>query len=127
MDPQIQRNILNRVHSSIRNSLQIEAIFSYLKEQELLSDHEADSLLNPFHTRVYKINCLLQWIPQKGRDALHRFIVCLQRSSNEAIGHRELATLLERRYAESDPNETPPIRNRITCGEFYSLGRAWYA
>ena len=52
----------------------------------ILSDHEADILLNQYHTRRYEIGRLLEWIPRNGRDGLDRFIVCLRRYSREDAG-----------------------------------------
>ena len=54
-----------------------------------------------------------------GRDALHKFIVCLQRSSNDAIGHIELALLLEEAYNRhlDDELEDAPHRQPITWSE----------
>ena len=119
MDPQRQRYILNSLHSSISRSLVIQPIFSHLHEQQLLSDHEEDILLNPYHTRSFKINHLLRWIPMNGRDALHKFILCLQRSSDDAIGHRELALLLEEAYNRhlDDELEEAPHREPLRWGE----------
>ena len=61
----------------IRETLQIQSILAHLNELGLLTANERDVL--------------------KGRNALHRFIVCLQRSSSDALRHEELARLLGRR------------------------------
>ena len=97
MDQRQQERVLARHHTRIRETLQIQSILAHLNELELLTTDERDLLLNPLYTPSYKKDCLVQWLPQKGRNALHRFIVCLKRSSSDALGHEELAKLLERR------------------------------
>ena len=84
-DAQTQRRLLARRNCRLHQSLQVDLLFPYLNEQALLSDHEADILLNQHHTRRYKIDRLLEWIPRNGRDGLGRFIVCLWRSSRECV------------------------------------------
>ena len=91
-----QRRILNRNHRRLRQDVDVETIYPHLNEHSLLSDHEREILLNVYHTRQFKIDKLLQWIPMKGSGALDKFIDCLQRSSLEARGHEELADLLQR-------------------------------
>ena len=91
------RRILALHHTRIRETLQIQSILAHLNELGLLTANERDVLLNPLYTESCKKDCLVQWLPQKGRNALHRFIVCLQRSSSDALGHEELARLLGRR------------------------------
>ena len=94
--PDTQGRIMAKHHSAIRRSLQVDAVYPHLNEQGLLSDHEKEILLNPYHTRQYKTDRILQWIPRKGSGALDRFIECLRRSSREARGHGELADELQR-------------------------------
>ena len=80
-----------------RQDVDIETIlYPHLNERSLLSDHEREILLDVYHTRQFKIDKLLQWIPMKGSGALDKFIDCLQRSSRDASGHEELADLLQR-------------------------------
>ena len=110
-DAQTQRRLLARRNCRLHQSLQVDLLFPYLNEQALLSDHEADILLNQYHTRRYKIGRLLEWIPRNGRDGLDRFIVCLRRSSREAPGHGELADMLE--HDRNSPN--PDTGLRIQC------------
>ena len=112
-DAQTQRRLLARRNCRLHQSLQVDLLFPYLNEQALLSDHEADILLNQYHTRRYKIGRLLEWIPRNGRDGLDRFIVCLRRSSREAPGHGELADMLE--HDRNSPN--PDTGLRITVPE----------
>ena len=96
MDVDAQRRVLNRSYQRLRRGLDVESVYPYLNEQGLLSEHERDILLNPYHTRQFKIDKLLQWIPMKGSGALDKFIDCLRKSSTEARGHEELADLLQR-------------------------------
>ena len=95
MDVDAQRRVLNRSHQRLRRGLDVESVYPYLNEQGLLSEHERDIVLNPYHTRQFKIDKLLQWIPMKGNGALDKFIDCLRRSSTEARGLEELADLLQ--------------------------------
>ena len=96
MEQRQQERILARYHTNLHDSLQIGPIFAHLNAMGLLTENEREILLNLVYTRQYKIDCLVQWLPRKGRDALHRFIVCLKRSSVDASGHKELARLLKR-------------------------------
>ena len=95
MDQGLQARILARCHTRIRATLDIDAIFPHLNGQALLTDNEINILRNNLHTVQYRIDCLVQWLPRKGRDALSRFIVCLRMSSGDALGHEELADLLD--------------------------------
>ena len=45
-DAQTQRRLLARRNCRLHQSLQVDLLFPYLNEQALLSDHEADILLN---------------------------------------------------------------------------------
>ncbi|CAI8005836.1 hypothetical protein GBAR_LOCUS4432 [Geodia barretti] len=67
-----QRRILNRNHRRLRQDVDIETIYQHLNEHSLLSDHEREILLNVYHTRQFKIDKLLQWIPMKGSSAFYR-------------------------------------------------------
>lgn len=96
MEQREQEKVLARHHPNIRDSLQVQPIFAHLNQMGLLTENEREFLLSPVHTRLYKVDSLIQWLPQKGRDSLHRFIVCLKRSSVDARGHKELARQLER-------------------------------
>ena len=96
MDQGLQARILARCHTRIRATLDIDAIFPHLNEQGLLTHNETYILRNNLHTVQYRIDCLVQWLPRKGTDALSRFIVCLRMSSGDALGHEELANLLDR-------------------------------
>ena len=96
MDPQAQRRILARQHCRLRQSLQVKVALPYLNEEGLLSEQETEVLLNQFHTRQFKVDSLVQWVPQKGADGLDRFIAALQRSSHDNPDHGELADLLQR-------------------------------
>ena len=103
LDRRLQDRVLARGHTSLRDTLWLAAVFPHLNAQGLLTDGQRYYLLNEHRTRHDKIDHLVQWIPQKGRDALYRLIVCLEASSDDALGHRELATSLENfAYEEID-------------------------
>ena len=117
LDRRLQDRVLAHGHTSLRDTLELKAVFPHLNAQGLLTDEQRDYLLNEHRTRHDKIDHLVQWIPQKGRDALYRLIVCLEASSDDALGHRELATSLENfAYEEIDciPRPTPkhPVPHR---------------
>ena len=103
LDSRLQDRVLAHGHTSLRGTLDLKAVFPHLNAQGLLTVEQRDYLLNELHTRHDKIDHFVQWIPQKGRDALYRLIVCLEASRDDALGHRELATLLENfAYEEID-------------------------
>ena len=104
MDPRAQRRILARRHRRLRQSLQVKVALPYLNEEGLLSEQETEVLLNQFHTRQFKVDSLVQWVPQKGADGLDRFIAALRRSCRENRGHGELADLLQRDLDSPDPD-----------------------
>ena len=113
MDQGIQARILARCHTRIRTNLDIDAIFPHLNEQELLTDNEIYILQNNLHTIQERIDCLVQWLPRKGRDGLSRFIACL-RSSRDALGHEELADLLNQEVRSA----TVPTYNGKYSGQY---------
>ena len=109
LDRRLQDRVLAHGHTSLRGTLDLKAVFSHLNAQGLLTDEQRDYLLNEHRTRHDKIDHLVQWIPQKGSDALYWLIVCLEASSDDALGHRELATSLENfAYEEIDCIPRPP-------------------
>ena len=105
LDRLIQDRVLAHGHAALR-ALDIRAIYPYLRDQGLLTDEQGDYLLNEHHSPQARIDRLVQWIPQKGGDALFRFIECLKASSDDALGHGELATLLEK-LARVEINRQP--------------------
>ena len=111
MDQGIQARILARCHTRIRTTLDIDAIFPHLNEQALLTDNEIYILRNNLHTIQDRIDYLVQWLPRKGRDGLSRFIACL-RSSRDALGHEELAKLLDQEVRSA----TVPTNNSKYSG-----------
>ncbi|CAI8038167.1 hypothetical protein GBAR_LOCUS21283, partial [Geodia barretti] len=121
-----QRRILNRNHRRLRQDVDIETIYPHLNEHSLLSDHEREILLNVYHTRQFKIDKLLQWIPMKGSGALDKFIDCLQRSSLEASGHEELADLLQRDVDRDRDNPDLDKWLRIPAPRLSTIKKALY-
>ena len=111
-----QRRILVLNNRRFCQEVDIEAIYPYLNEQGLLSDHERDILQNPYHTRQFKIDKLLQWIPIKGDGAVDMFVHCLQRSSHEAISHKELADLFQHKQDIMQWIPTQPPALAVTKG-----------
>ena len=112
-----QRRILVRNNRRFRQEVDIKAIYPYLNEQGLLSDHERDILQNHYHTRQFKIDKLLQWIPMKGDDAVDMFVYCLRRSSHEAIIHKELADLFQHNQGIKQLIPTQPPALAVTKGK----------
>ena len=112
-----QRRILVRNNRRFRQEVDIEAIYPYLNEQGLLSDHERDILQNHYHTRQFKIDKLLQWIPMKGDDAVDMFVYCLRRSSHEAISHKELADLFQHNQGIKQLIHSQPPALAVTKGK----------
>ena len=96
MDRRTQELVLARCHTVLRDNLNIQSIFPHLTAKRLLTSGERNYLLNDYHSPQDKIDRVVQWIPRKGRDALIRFIECLEASSDDARGHKELTELLEK-------------------------------
>ena len=124
MEQSEQVKILTSLHARIRDTVNIGAILPHLNEKALLTVQEGEILTNSNFTVYDKIDRLVQWVPRKGTDALSRFILCLRRSSGDALGHGELVKLLELEVekaqkkatimvsqsgSDADDNKPPPI------------------
>ena len=90
-----QEQILDAHQQDIQDCLNLDEIFPRLCQHCLLTSTEKQEHLNPMYTSNHKIRKLLMWIPQKGPNALHRFITCL-RVSADGTAHQELADKLEK-------------------------------
>ena len=90
-----QERILDARYQDIQDCLNLDDIFPHLCQHHLLTSAEKQELLNPMYTSNYKIHKLMTWIPRKGCDALHHFIICLRHSA-DGTGHQELADKLEK-------------------------------
>ena len=95
LDSEQQERILNSLHPSVRRMLNVHEIFSQLNQQGLLTPLEKGKLRNDLYTEDQKIDNIIEWIPRKGSDALGRFLICLEESS-EGTAHGELVGLLKR-------------------------------
>ena len=94
LTPEEQQEVLNAHHPEIKNFLDLEQIFPYLNQKNLLTDMEREELHGLVYNRNQKIRKLVSWLPKKGSDGLQRFVVCL-RSSVEGTAHQELADALQ--------------------------------
>ena len=90
-----QEQVLDARYRDIQDCLNLDEIFPHLCQHHLLTSAEKQELLNPMYTSNHKIHKLITWIPRKGCDALHRFIICLKHSA-DGTGHLELADTLEK-------------------------------
>ena len=101
LTPEEQQEVLNAHHPEIRNFLDLEQIFPYLNQRNLLTDTEREELHSSVdvYNRNQKIARLVSWLPKKGSDGLQRFVFCL-RSSVEGTAHQELADILQKAAQE---------------------------
>ena len=90
-----QEQVLDAHYRDIQDCLNLDEIFPHLCQHHLLTSTEKQELLNPMYTSNHKIRKLMMWIPRKGRNALHHFIICLRHSA-DGTGHLELADKLEK-------------------------------
>ena len=90
-----QERVLDARYQDIQDCLNLDEIFPHLCQHHLLTSTEKQELLNPMYTSNHKIRKLMMWIPRKGRNALHHFIICLRHSA-DGTGHLELADKLEK-------------------------------
>ena len=91
-----QRKALGACLPDIYDKMNLEEIFPYLCECNLLTDTEQEQLqsMNIRFTCKEKISKLITSLPRKGSDALTRFVECLK-SSTEGTAHEELAYQIE--------------------------------
>ena len=90
-----QEQILDAHQQDIQDCLNLEEVFPHLCQHCLLTSTEKQELLNQTSTTNHKIRKLMMWIPRKGSNALHSFIICLRHSA-DGTGHQELADKLEK-------------------------------
>ena len=90
-----QERVLDSCSQDIQDCLNLDEIFPHLCQHCLLTSTEKQELLNQTYTTNHKIHKLMMWIPRKGSNALHHFIVCLRHSA-DGTGHLELADKLEK-------------------------------
>lgn len=89
-----QNSVLSSIYS-YACAINIVAIFPFLIEKDLITLDEREYLLNPIHLDGDKINKLMAWLPKKGPDALNRFILCLDDSS-DGTSHDVLAKKIKK-------------------------------
>ena len=99
MYPQIKPSInfaklLQEHHSDLREWLNIPALIPLLRKQELITAEEWEEISGK-QTRLLKIDQLIQILPQKGKLACMKFIICLE-SETEHPAHKELAVKLKK-------------------------------
>ena len=91
-----QRQILQQHDEAIHLYMNIDNIKPYLYESGLLTHAEMEELSNETLSKASCIEKVLEWLPEKGPDALGMLIVCLQKSADgTGTAHKDLATKLE--------------------------------
>ena len=101
--------VLRSLHPQICQQLNLRAIIPHLNEQRLLVRIEYEQLRNELFTTEERKNKLIEWLPNKGSDALTRFIACLQKSAEgTGTGHHELAKALEKQIRKVHANRPKP-------------------
>ena len=87
-----QERLLSACNTQFHDLLNLEVLFPYLVQEALLTRYEKERLqsLSPvFPDDDAKIDHLLKILPTKGRNALKRFVRCLQRTE-DGTAHDEL-------------------------------------
>lgn len=109
-----QDGVLSSLYSQIC-AINIRAILPFLIEQNLITPDEREYLMNALHLDADKINKLMMSLPKKGPDALDKFILCLDDSS-DGTGHDALAKRIRKAIYEL---KMIPIRKRL--GKYMTL------
>ena len=87
-----QERLLNMCNTRFHELLNLEMLFPHLVQEGLLTRRETERLqsLSPvFPNDDSKIDYLLKILPTKGKNALRRFVRCLQRTE-DGTAHDEL-------------------------------------
>ena len=101
-----QERLLRVCNTPLHNLLNLEVLFPHLVQEGLLTRHEKERLkrLSPtLPDDASKIDHLLKIIPGKGKNALKRFVKCLQRTE-DGTAHDELVRLMTEAYAQGYDN-----------------------
>ena len=116
-----QERVLDSCSQDIQDCLNLDEIFPHLCQHCLLTSAEKQELLNQTYTTNHRIHKLMMWIPRKGSNALHHFIICLRQSA-DGTGHLELADKLEKEARKGWQYATkkgmPTVSYRPICWEF---------
>ena len=98
---QLER-LLNACSVQIHDLLHMETVFPYLVQEDLLTQREKDklcSLSSALPSDEAKITYLMNVLPKKGRNALPRFLKCLECTAG-GTAHIELAHIITRKVNE---------------------------
>lgn len=94
-----------KCHPTLRQYLNVQAVFPYLNQHDLLTENQKQELLLPGLTDHHKIDLLLLWLPRSGPNFLESFISSL-RESVAGTNHKELADVLKSTYKEVQLEES---------------------
>ena len=98
LTPKQLERILNTCNVHIHGLLDMENVFPYLVEENLLTQDEQEmlcSISSTLSSDNKKITHLVKILPKKGSTALPRFLKCLRRAAR-GTAHEELADLLRK-------------------------------
>ena len=109
-----QERVVDARYRDIQDGLNLDEIFPHLCQHHLLTSAEKQELLNPMYTSNHKIHKLMMWIPRKGSNALHHFIICLRQSA-DGTGHLELADKLEKEARKGRRHTTNKGIRHLPC------------
>ena len=97
-----QREILKQHYEDIHQYMDSDVIRPHLYQYKLLTPEEMTELTGT--NKTSQIKKILEWIPEKGPDALGKLIICLQESAfGTGTAHENLARKLEHSLQEWNP------------------------
>lgn len=101
-----QADALNAEHSSIRDSLNIDEILSFLNAKSLLTPDEQYRLRDTNQPWGKRIDFLIEILPRKKSDWWNGFLHCLDKSSSRPglEVHKELADQLRGQFNQRSQN-----------------------
>ena len=87
--------VLEEVHPDLVRGLDIREIIPHLRQKHLINRKEYEILLDNTLSQEDKINKLILWIPDKGPNAMTKFIQCLK-DTRSGTGHFGLSVKVQK-------------------------------
>ena len=87
--------VLEEVHPDLVRGLDIREIIPHLRQKHLINRKEYAILLDNTLSQEDKINKLILWIPDKGPNAMTKFIQCLK-DTRSGTGHFGLSVKVQK-------------------------------